>query len=187
MFVPSYANRNAGHVALSWDQIHCDAAMWLHTQGAMTSAVLKLSTTYPAVAKYPFHTHFHHVVTAVKQRVQMREVTHRGARCCATPRSHAGTRARRCTCYLFLLVLFIASLTPLSRKSCGMCDGNHTCLVTCERSLFCAHICGRSCHDGKGCQPCSQKCQRACNHSVCPLKCFQPVSHWRNRGSTVLV
>jgi hypothetical protein len=69
------------------------------------------------------------------------------------------------------------SLLTVSLSRCGMCAAGHLCKATCARSLFCSHLCGRACHDGKECEPCEEKCQRACNHSVCPRQCCDPVSH----------
>ena len=61
-------------------------------------------------------------------------------------------------------------------KSCGQCDGEHSCGMTCERKTFCGHICNQPCHQGKDCPPCKRPCEVTCCHSSCAKRCNVPVS-----------
>jgi hypothetical protein len=53
---------------------------------------------------------------------------------------------------------------------CGHCQENHQCNRKCERTLFCGHMCERSCHSGD-CLPCDKPCVVRCVHSKCPKLC----------------
>ena len=66
--------------------------------------------------------------------------------------------------------------------SCRLCkDGNHSCKLKCERTLFCGHVCGRPCHGSEKCPPCNKKCSVTCLHSKCLGKCSNVVSdHWED-------
>lgn len=61
------------------------------------------------------------------------------------------------------------------KNRCGECDGNHECNSVCERTLFCAHVCGRKCHSPGDCWPCEKPCVVSCSHSRCPKKCKKVV------------
>jgi len=55
---------------------------------------------------------------------------------------------------------------------CSSCKTmGHSCEQKCERTLFCGHVCGRPCHGDEKCPPCNNKCEVACEHSMCSGKC----------------
>ncbi|KAF2732002.1 hypothetical protein EJ04DRAFT_544890 [Polyplosphaeria fusca] len=72
----------------------------------------------------------------------------------------------------------------LCNSSCWQCgsprgspqDRKHKqCTRLCERPYtHCSHTCGKQCHGGTPCQPCSQRCTVACSHSQCNLPCAEP-------------
>ena len=49
---------------------------------------------------------------------------------------------------------------------------NHT-YHSCERALYCQHLCGRPCHPmGQGCNDeCKESCRQSCIHRFCPKSC----------------
>lgn len=59
---------------------------------------------------------------------------------------------------------------------CGKCDQEHKCKQKCERTLFCGHVCGRSCHGSTKCNECMHACVVKCVHSKCIKGCSEVVS-----------
>jgi hypothetical protein len=47
---------------------------------------------------------------------------------------------------------------------------------SCERTLYCQHLCGLDCHPKeKGCNPtCKQQCRQRCTHHKCNKPCSTP-------------
>lgn len=91
---------------------------------------------------------------------------------------------------------------------CSENEENLTCMTPCGVKLECGHVCSGTCHDChqgrlhipcqskcdrklicghrclalcvKGCPPCGQKCQTACEHRKCMSKCSDPCKECRH-------
>lgn len=48
------------------------------------------------------------------------------------------------------------------------------CGQKCSRDLLCGHACGKSCHGGSTCPPCTQACAAQCVHGRCKASCTEP-------------
>ncbi|KAH6847784.1 hypothetical protein B0I37DRAFT_151316 [Chaetomium sp. MPI-CAGE-AT-0009] len=69
--------------------------------------------------------------------------------------------------------------------TCGRCRGQNDegvvklthqkCSKPCERPYgTCNHRCSKSCHEGKECGTCTQRCEVRCSHSRCHQECQKP-------------
>lgn len=45
------------------------------------------------------------------------------------------------------------------------------CGQKCDRTLLCGHACGKPCHGGSTCPPCTHPCAAKCVHSQCQGRC----------------
>lgn len=48
------------------------------------------------------------------------------------------------------------------------------CKQRCDKQLACGHVCRDTCHHGRNCSACRDKCVISCEHSRCHLQCAAP-------------